>query len=690
MRARMRFLVLLFVAVLATPAVLIGSAGLSAAQVVNQDPDAHDDIIAVVPGLDTDLPVLANDTDPDGDPLTIVSFEIVTPSGSTIVRDTQDPNVLFYERGPTFSGLYDHFVYEIEDGNGGTDTGFVTVVVDAPLPPPSPIAVSHARVDFGAVPLGKTAAIELTITNVSPNPVGPFTFWEGRQRAPEPFETNTFRFSQCLDTFLQPGDSCTHLLRFWSVAGADAAAPAALEIFANQSNTELLTAVPMFAETAPSVPPLPNTVPLANDDFEIVNQPFDRTLDPTRTDLEADDDQLTIIAAADPPHGSVAIESCAGIGVGRSRHASCVHYTPDPGFTGADAFEYTISDGRGGTDTGVMFVAVFAENTPFPSVRIDSITPDHGPSPGGHTVTIDGANFLTNSSVEFRCNGMNRFMPSATLSTTQITVTVLPLPPGPCDVEVTTFVGSGELAGGYTVDGLLPTVLPGGGTVMEGDSGTRTMNVGVRLSAPSTQTVTVQWTTLQLSGSTFADGSNDYTPAGGVVTFAPGETSKTVSISVNGDTRDEPDEYVFVSFHSPTNAVVGGFFGLGYGVIRDDDPPPVVLPSISAPGVLEGNSGQQTSTVDVTLSEPSGREVTVQWRTLNLAGNGFAEQDDFTAASGVVTFAPGETSKSVPISVHGDTTVEEDEAVVVSFHHPTNATLGGYLGLGALHILNDD
>ena len=72
--------------------------------------------------------------------------------------------------------------------------------------------------------------------------------------------------------------------------------------------------------------------------------------------------------------------------------------------------------------------------------------------------------------------------------------------------------------------------MPGGGAVTEGNDGTKTLNLGVRLSASSTQAVTVQWTTLQLAGAPLADGANDDVPTGGVVTFQPGQTSTTVPI----------------------------------------------------------------------------------------------------------------------------------------------------------------
>jgi hypothetical protein len=69
----------------------------------------------------------------------------------------------------------------------------------------------------------------------------------------------------------------------------------------------------------------------------------------------------------------------------------------------------------------------------------------------------------------------------------------------------------------------------------------------------------------------FANAPDDFTMASGTVSFAPGETQSSVPVSVVGDQIDEPDEYVVVSFSNPTNAKIGGFWGLGFGVITDDD-----------------------------------------------------------------------------------------------------------------------
>ena len=49
------------------------------------------------------------------------------------------------------------------------------------------------------------------------------------------------------------------------------------------------------------------------------------------------------------------------------------------------------------------------------------------------------------------------------------------------------------------------------------------------------------------------------------MTFAPGETTKTVPITINGDTAIEPNEALLVAFSAPTDATIGGFFGPASG-----------------------------------------------------------------------------------------------------------------------------
>ena len=92
---------------------------------INQDPNAVDD-----PAITTDedipviIPVLINDSDPDGDSLTVASVTVPT-SGTT----STDGTTVTYTPSPNFSGV-DQFVYTIIDGNGGSDSATVTVTVD--------------------------------------------------------------------------------------------------------------------------------------------------------------------------------------------------------------------------------------------------------------------------------------------------------------------------------------------------------------------------------------------------------------------------------------------------------------------------------------------------------------------------------------------------------------------------------
>jgi Calx-beta domain len=81
------------------------------------------------------------------------------------------------------------------------------------------------------------------------------------------------------------------------------------------------------------------------------------------------------------------------------------------------------------------------------------------------------------------------------------------------------------------------------------------------------QAVTVQY---QTADGTAAAGS-DYVARGGTLTFGPGETSKTVSVTVNGDSAVEGDETFFLDLSSPVNATI--LDGRGVGTIIDDDLP---------------------------------------------------------------------------------------------------------------------
>src|SRR5918992_1095873 len=190
----------------------------------------------------------------------------------------------------------------------------------------------------------------------------------------------------------------------------------------------------------------------------------------------------------------------------------------------------------------------------------------------------------------------------------------------------------------------------------------------VTLSAASGRSVTVEYST--------ADGSaiepGDYTAAGGSVTFNAGETSKQIQIQTLDDAFDEPAAEGFtVTLGTPSNATIAAGQGSSGGTINDNDDPPSVSIGNAAP-VTEGAA----ASFPVTLSAASGRTVTVNYSTAN--GSAF-EPADYTAASGTVTFDPGETSKLVPVATIDDTLDEVDAetlTVMISVNASSNATLG--------------
>src|SRR5439155_1193797 len=139
----------------------------------------------------------------------------------------------------------------------------------------------------------------------------------------------------------------------------------------------------------------------------------------------------------------------------------------------------------------------------------------------------------------------------------------------------------------------------------EGDSGTSSFDFTVSLTNPSDQTVSVDYAT---NDGTAAAGS-DYASATGAVTFAPGETSKTVSVAVNGDVTNESDETFTVDLSNPANATIAD--GQGVGTITNDDGVPAA--SIGDVTANEGDSGTTSFDFTVSLTNPSDQAVTVDY-----------------------------------------------------------------------------
>ncbi len=227
--------------------------------------------------------------------------------------------------------------------------------------------------------------------------------------------------------------------------------------------------------------------------------------------------------------------------------------------------------------------------------------------------------------------------------------------------------------GTITDDDAAPALSIGNATVTEGNAGTVDATFTVSLNAASGQTVTVDYATANDS----AAAGFDYQAAAGTLSFAAGVTTRTVTVPVNGDLLDENDESFFINLSNALNASIDDAQGLG--TITDDDSLPSV--AIADVTVTEGDTGTVTASFNVTLAPASGRQVSVSYATADGTATAPA---DYSATSGGLTFAAGETTKQVTVPVHNDVLDEIDESFTVGLSSPVNATISDDLGLGTI------
>ncbi len=119
-------------------------------------------------------------------------------------------------------------------------------------------------------------------------------------------------------------------------------------------------------------------------------------------------------------------------------------------------------------------------------------------------------------------------------------------------------------------------------------------------------------------------------------------------------------------------------------------PGTVPLPTISLGNVTvkEGNAGQSAATFTVSLSRPVSDSVAVAYATADGSATGAGSQADYAPSSGTLTFAPGEKTKTVTVSVNGDRRPEPDENFDLYLSNPSGATLAQSRGTGT--IVNDE
>ncbi len=233
-----------------------------------------------------------------------------------------------------------------------------------------------------------------------------------------------------------------------------------------------------------------------------------------------------------------------------------------------------------------------------------------------------------------------------------------------------------------TIADTLPTVgVTAPASKNEGNSGPTQFVFTVNLSGESSTPVTVAYNT----SDGIATAGSDYNAASGTLTFSANETSKTVTVNVIGDTIYEGDETFRLVLSSPGGATLDSNTSSATAVILNDDAVPTV--SISNLSHLEGDTGLTPFVFTVTLSNAASQSVSVQYATQD--GTAKAASD-YNATSGTLTFAAGETSKTVTVQVIGDLLKEGNETFSVVLSNPSIVTLGNATGVGTIQDESSD
>ncbi len=305
---------------------------LPAAPAWAADPVAVDDTATTVEGVPAVIDVLANDSDPDGDPLTIYKFKDL---GGAVTRNPDD--TLTYTPDPGFTGV-EVFDYEIQDSEGKKDKATVTVTVTPAASNQDPVAVD----DSATTNEGASVTIDVLANDSDPDG-DPLTVASVSSPA-----AGTATTDGTTVTYTPPAN--------WS--GSDT-----FDYTVDDGSGGTATA----GVTVTVTPAATNQDPVAVDDTATTVEGVPAVIDVLANDSDPDGDPLTI-SKATPSSGLVLVN---GDGT--------LTYTPQASFTGTDWVDYTIADGNGGRDAARVTVTVDPLN--LDPVAVDDTATTSGQNP---------------------------------------------------------------------------------------------------------------------------------------------------------------------------------------------------------------------------------------------------------------------------------------------------------------------
>ncbi|MEL6464477.1 MAG: tandem-95 repeat protein [Pseudomonadota bacterium] len=342
---------------------------------INDAPDALNDAVTTPEDTPITIDALLNDTDPDGDDLTLTGASVSADVGTVEVIDNQ----LVFTPAENFNG--DATIsYAISDGNGGTDTAEVVVTV-TPVND-DPVAVDDTETTDEDVPvivdlLGNDTDVDgddLTLGTVSVPPE------QG--------------------TVVDNGDGT---VTFSPAPNFNGPATISYEVLDGNGGSDT-------GEAVVSVGAI-NDGPVAVDDADTTEEDTPVTVDVTSNDTDDDGDDLTVISAVVPPEQGEAVIN----------PDNTITFNPAENFNGTATITYTVADGNGGTATADLVIEVTpvndapdavddADTTPFNTPVIISVLDNDSDVDGDPLSVIEATS--PNGDVAINADGTLTFTPT--------------------------------------------------------------------------------------------------------------------------------------------------------------------------------------------------------------------------------------------------------------------------------------
>jgi hypothetical protein len=549
--------------------------------------------------------VLANDTDPESDPLT-----------ATLVSTTSHGSLTFgvggnftYEPDLHYVGS-DSFTYKAYDGTSYSNVATVTIDVTntAPVAQDKSYSTVHDQTFYGmSVLAGDTDAESDSLTASLVNGVshGSLTF--------------------------DPDGSFDYT-------------PVAGYVGSDSFSYRAFDGI-VYSNLATVTIEVTNTAPLAQDEtYSGVHDQELYGMTVLGNDSDAESDPLTASLASGVSNGSLTFNPDGSF-----------TYNPNPGFVGIDRFSYRAFDGIAYSNTAIVTLNVTNE----PPEAVD----DSYSVPKDHLLTVDAASgVLSNDSdpdsdpltaslesgpshgfLTLNADGSFNYAPTSGYvgadsftylafdgidysNSATVTINVIDLPP-PEGTQIS--VSDVE--------------------VMEGNSDTTEAVFWISLSQAESATVTVNYATADGTATLY---DNDYLSASGTLIFEPGTTSLPVLVSVVGDPWIEDNE-VFALYLSNPSGYAAIADGIGTGTILDDEP--VVSLFAADPDAAEEGSNPGAFTVARTGN--TSTDLVVYYEITGSAGNGV----DYASLSGSALIPAGQSSAPIDISPINDASAEGAE-----------------------------